>query len=207
MEHEAALRSKSSLYFERYGFAQRQNIAFGMTIYLLGGICVLLVIGLLMIAMRPKAIYYIPAAASAGMAYPERVPESSVISFSSAWLMDWVNYTPETVAGVYARSINFMAPGLLAKVRSGMDQELSKIARSQVSSVFMLKEAPRASEDARGFKVVFDGVRVVYAGKEELAREDVLFHVQVIRAAVTAQNPYGLVINDFNKDKVGSRHD
>ncbi len=200
---EQPSRSQSSLYFERYALAQRQNMSLGLTVYLLGSLCALLIIGFIFMFTRPKAIYYIPAVASAGTAYPDRVPASSVISFAQGWLMDWVNYTPETIGGVYERSIQFMAPGLLARVRAGMDEELVKIGRVQAASVFSLKSQPRIKEDSQGFEVTLAGIRVVYAGKEELTREDVLFDVTVRRAATTAQNPYGLVIEDVEKRRIG----
>jgi hypothetical protein len=197
------VRSQSSLYFERYAHAQRQNISLGMTVYLLGFLCALLVVGLIVISIRPKAIYYIPSVSSAGTAYPDRVPSASVISFAQGWLMDWVNYTPETVQAVCERSIRFMAPSLLSKVRAGMGQELERIARSQASSVFSLRNSPQVKESAQGFEVVLEGYRAVYAGKEELTREEVLFEVHVQRAPTTVQNPYGLVIDDVQRKRMG----
>ncbi|MBF0330939.1 MAG: hypothetical protein HQL17_03315 [Candidatus Omnitrophica bacterium] len=195
------LGSRSSVYFERYGMAERQSMSLGMTVYLLGGVCGILAVGLVLVAVRPKAIYYIPAVAAAGVAYPDQVPPSSALSFAESWLMDWVNYTPETVAGVYERTSKFMSPGLLARVRAGMDQELARIARSQASSSFYLKASGKVRDVARGFEVTLAGVRAVYAGKEELSREEVIFEVRLSRATVTVQNPYGLVIEDVLKKR------
>ncbi len=199
---EQALRSKSSMFFERYALAENQNIALGLTVYLLGALCFILAAGLIYVAARPKAVHYVPALATGGVSYPDRVPLSSVVSFSTAWLLNWSNYSPETAENVYKRSFVFMAPPLLSKVRAGLDEELQKIARERLSSVFILGEEPRVEEDPAGFKVAFTGERVIYVGKEEMAREEARFLLDVRRAATTEVNPYGLAIFDVRKEKV-----
>ena len=196
------LRSKSSLFFERYARAEKQNVALGLTVYLLGALSVTLAAGLIYVAARPKAVHYVPALAAGGVSYPGRVPLSSVISFSTAWLLNWSNYSPETAASVFKRSCVFMAPPLLSKVRAGLDEEVQKIARERLSSVFNLAEEPRAEEGPAGFRVVFSGERVIYVGKEEMAREATRFRLDVRRVAPTEVNPYGLAIFDIRKEKV-----
>ncbi len=199
---DQALRSKSSMFFERYAMAEKQNVALGLTVYLLGALCFVLAAGLIYIAARPKAVHYVPALAAGGVSYPDRVPLSSVISFSTAWLLNWSNYSPETAENVYKRSFVFMAPPLLSKVRAGLDEELQKIARERLSSAFMLGEEPRAEEVTAGFRVVFTGERVIYVGKEEMAREEARFVLDVRRSVPTETNPYGLAVFDVRKEKV-----
>jgi hypothetical protein len=202
--NDRAVRSKSSLYFERYAGAERQAAAMGFAVYILGAVCFLLAAGLIVVISRPKAIHYVPAAPMAGLSYPDRVPSSSALSFSSAWLMNWLNYSPKTAEEVYERSLVFMAPSFLAKVKAGLDEELQKIARDKISSVFTLKEEPWIEESVLGFKITFVGERGIYVGKEEMSREEVRFIVDVRRAYPTDTDPYGLVVFDVIKERISS---
>jgi hypothetical protein len=195
-------RSQSSVYFERYARAERQSTALGFMVYVLGGLCLVLAAALVVTVLRPKPIHYVPAMGGGGISYPGRVPASSVVSFASAWLLNWSNYAPETAEGVFKRSFLLMAPSFSARIRAGLDDELQKISREKISSVFMLSDEPKVEESAGGFQVTFSGDRSVYIGKEEMTRENVHFTVDVRRAPMTEKNPYGLVIFDVRKERV-----
>ena len=132
------VHSKSSLYFERYARAEQQARTMGSAVHGLAAVCVVLGVGLIMVAVRPRPIHYIPAASGAGFSYPDRVPSSSAVSFASAWLMNWLNYSPGTAEEVYERSLVCMAPPFQARVKAGLDDELAKIARDKLSSVLTL---------------------------------------------------------------------
>ena len=199
--NERPMRSSSSLYFERYAGAEHQATIMRRAVYVLGAVGVMLAAGIMMLITRPVAIHYVPAVSTAGISYPGRVPASSVMSFSSAWLMNWVNYSPGTVDDVYERSLGLMAPSFMARVRAGLEEELQKIGRDKLSSVFALKQEPRLEESPLGFRVTFVGERGIYVVKEEMSREEVRFSVDVRRAYPTETNPYGLVIFDVIKER------
>ncbi len=199
---EAPLRSNSSLYFERYARAEEQNVAYKLTLYFLGAACVFLAAGLAWAASRPRPIHYVASSSIDGVSYPGKIPDSLAMSFATAWLMNWVNYSPMTAKEVYERSFNLMAPSFLARIKAGLDDELAKIGREKISSVFTLKDEPRLEQGRAGFRAVFVGERAVYIGKEEMLREGVSFFVDVRRAPLTHLNPYGLVIWDVAKQKV-----
>jgi hypothetical protein len=194
------LRSRSSLFVERWAGAERQSVRLGLTVYLLGALCAVLALSLVYVAARPKPVHYVPAAA--GVSWPGRVPPASVISFACAWLMNWTNYSPGTVEDVYERSLVFLAPAFLAKVKAGLDAELQKVSREKISSVFTLKNEPRLSERTDGFRVVFEGERGIYVGREEMTREGARFTVDVRPVYPTESNPYGLAVVDVVKEKV-----
>ncbi len=200
--NDQALRSKSSLYFERYAGAERQVRILGFAVYGLGAACFILALGLVVVVLRPKSIHYVPAAPSTGFSYPGRVPSSSAVSFSSAWVMNWMNYSPGTAEEVYERSLVFMAPSFQARIKAGLDAELAKIDRDKLSSVFTLKDEPRVQEGVSGFRIIFAGERGIYVGKEEMSREDMRFIVDVRRAYPTETNPYGLLVFDVIKERI-----
>ena len=200
--NDQAMRSRSSLYFERYARAEHHAMTMGFAVYGLAVVCLALAVGLIIVATRPKAIHYVPAAPGAGFSYPGRIPSSSALSFASAWLMNWLNYSPGTAEEVYERSLTFMAPSFQARIKAGLDDELAKIARDKLASVFTLKEEPRVENSVSGFRVTFIGERGIYIGKEEMSREEVRFTVDVRRAYPTETDPYGLVVFDVVKERI-----
>jgi len=202
---EHPIRSKSSVYFERYAKAEQQRTLLVGVVYVLGAVCVAFAMGLISVAVRPKPIHYVSAVPVSGISYPGQVPVSSVVSFTGAWIMDWMNYTPDTAQGVYQRALLLVMPSFMAKLRAGLDEELQKISRDRLASVFTLKAEPRCMENEGGFAVIFEGDRRIYMGKEEMSREAVRFTVNVRRTTPTTLNPYGLAVEDVRKEKV--RHD
>jgi len=196
------IRSGSSLYFERYARAEHYAMAMRVAVHVLSAACCVLAAGLIVVATRPRPIHYLPAAPSAGFSYPGRIPPSSAVSFASAWLMNWLNYSPGTAEEVYERSLVFMSPSFQARVNAGLDEELAKIARDKLSSVFTLKKEPGIEESVPGFRVIFVGERGIYVGKEEMAREELRFTVDVRRSYPTETNPYGLAVFDVLKERI-----
>lgn len=200
METQEPMRSKSSVYFERYGRAEVTNVKMQIALIIVGVVAVILAFAVVYVASRPKPIHYIPGAISAGVSYPNEIPKSSVVSFATSWLMNWSNFTPETVESVYNRSINYMSPALLSQTRAKLTSEIQQVHNDRISSIFTLKEDPTVTSSDRGFDVSFVGKRGVYMGKEQLSIEDISFVLTVIQVPPTDANPYGLVINDLNKE-------
>jgi hypothetical protein len=200
METQEASRSKSSEFFERYGRAEDSNVKLHLALVVVGLIAILLVFAVIFVASRPKPIHYIPGAISAGVSYPNQIPKSSVMSFATSWLMNWSNFSPETVQSVYARSIIYMSPSLLSETRAKLATEIQQVLSDRMSSIFTLKEDPIVTNNDRGFDVSFLGKRGVYMGKEQLSVQDVSYVVNVIQVPSTDANPYGLVINDLKKE-------
>ncbi|MEI8011805.1 MAG: TraE/TraK family type IV conjugative transfer system protein [Candidatus Omnitrophota bacterium] len=195
------VKSQSSLYFERYARAEQQRAVFGGIICILGLVCAALATALCVAALRPRPIHYIAAVPVSGISYPGQVPLSSAASFTAAWVMDWMNYTPDTAGGVYERALAMVMPAFTAKIRAGLEAELEKIGRDRLASVFTLKGVPQCRENGPGFEAVFEGERRVYMGKEEMSREDVRLTVEVRRVTPTTLNPYGLAVEDFRKER------
>ena len=199
--NDAPLRSGSSLYFERYARAEAQNMSLKLALCLSGAVGIFLAAGLVVVAVRPKPIHYVASMPQAGISYPGEVPAAMTLDFACAWLMNWVNYSPATAKEVYERSFNVMAPPFLARIRAGLDDELARIGREKISSVFTLKAEPRLEQGRAAARIFFTGERALYIGKEEMSREDTCFVVEVRPAPLTQADPYGLMIWDVTRQK------
>ena len=200
METQEASRSKSSEFFERYGRAEDSNVKLHLALVVVGLIAILLVFAVIFVASRPKPIHYIPGAISACVSYPNQIPKSSIVSCATSWLMNWSNFTPETVQSVYARSIIYMSPALLSQTRAKLASEIQQVYTDRISSIYTLKEDPTVSNNDRGFDVSFSGKRGVYMGKEQLSIQDVSYVININQVPPTDANPYGLVVNDLKKE-------
>ncbi|MBF0594612.1 MAG: hypothetical protein HQL22_06565 [Candidatus Omnitrophica bacterium] len=196
------LKSKSTLFFERYARAENENIHMRLGICLLAGLFIIVLVAFVFSSTRPRAVYYIPGAVASGLAYPNVVPPASIKSFAVSWLMGWMNYTPDTVEGVYARSSKFMAPALLSQVHARSAEELEKVRRDRLSSVFMPTADPRLEEDKGMYRVMIEGKRGIYMGKEEMSFEAVRYQVCLLTTAATEDDPYALAVSDIKKEEV-----
>ena len=200
MDSQEAVRSKSSSFFERYGRAEDTNVRLHFALIVVSTVAIVLVFAIIFVASRPRAIHYIPGAISAGVSYPNQIPKSSIVSFATSWLMNWSNFTPETVESVYARSIVYMSPALLSQTRAKLASEIQQVHSDRISSIYTLKEDPVVSNNDRGFDVSFSGKRGVYMGKEQLSIQDVSYVININQVPPTDANPYGLIVNDLKKE-------
>ena len=200
MDSQESVRSKSSEFFERYGRAEDTNVRLHFALIIVSLVAIVLVFAIIFVASRPRAIHYIPGAISAGVSYPNQIPKSSIVSFATSWLMNWSNFTPETVESVYARSIVYMSPALLSQTRAKLASEIQQVHSDRISSIYTLKEDPAVTNNDRGFDVSFSGKRGVYMGKEQLSIQDVSYVININQVPPTDDNPYGLVINDLKKE-------
>ena len=200
MDSQEAVRSKSSGFFERYGRAEDTNVRLHFALIVVSTVAIVLVFAIIFVASRPRAIHYIPGAISAGVSYPNQIPKSSIVSFATSWLMNWSNFTPETVESVYARSIVYMSPALLSQTRAKLASEIQQVHSDRISSIYTLKEDPAVSNNDRGFDVSFSGKRGVYMGKEQLSIQDVSYVININQVPPTDANPYGLIVNDLKKE-------
>jgi hypothetical protein len=196
-------RSQSALFFERYAKAEHASLTLKYTAWLLGGVCVCLGAALVYVTTLPRPVIYVPAADIFGAGYPGQVPEASVRSFAAFWVMGWMNYTPETAAGAYARAFPLLSPALLSRLRAQAGKELEKIGRDRLSSVFVPGEEGVVTARGKGFEVRISGERVVYIGKEQMSSQRLTIVLDVARAYPTEKNPYGLVISEIRKEKEG----
>ena len=200
MDSQESVRSKSSEFFERYGRAEDTNVRLHFALIIVSLVAIVLVFAIIFVASRPRAIHYIPGAISAGVSYPNQIPKSSIVSFATSWLMNWSNFTPETVESVYARSIVYMSPALLSQTRAKLASEIQQVHSDRISSIYTLKEDPAVTNNDRGFDVSFSGKRGVYMGKEQLSIQDVSYVININQVPPTDANPYGLVVNDLKKE-------
>ncbi len=196
-----ASRSRSSLFFERYAGAEKESERLRGLVGVLAGVCAVLTAGLVVVVTRPRPVYYIPGAVASGMAYPDQVPLQAAADFAAAWLMNWMNYTPVTIDGVYERALKWMGPALLSRIHAKAASEVVRVKEERLSSALFLEKAPQVQREGSGFRVVLKGRRGVFVGKEEMSSVAVCFTVVIQMASPSENDPYGLAVVDIQEEK------
>ena len=86
------------------------------------------------------------------MAYPDRIDKAVVCGFASNWLLNRNNFTPVTVKDTYARAMRYMAPALLSRTKASLEDEISRVTRDNISSLFSLSKEPESEDSEYGFQ-------------------------------------------------------
>ena len=195
-----AIKQKRSLFIDRWAKAEYINAKLGTMLFALSVVCVLLAGALIYSTIGPKSIYYIDSNNEAGVAYPKQVPESSIMVFTTSWVLSWSNFTPATVNHVYARAQRFMSPALLAKTRERLSKDMDEVKRNNISSLFTLKEEPKFEKDDQGYMITLKGEKSMLMGKETISLEHMIYRVSLKSVNPTESNPYGIVVDDVDQE-------
>ena len=193
---------KHTGFVEKWAGAEETSAFLGITLYGLIVFCVVLVIVLFKVSTKPQAIYYIPGAADAGIAYPNRIEKGSVLGFASGWLLDRNNFTPVTVKDTYLRAMRYMAPELLSRTKAGLEEEVTRVERDNISSLFSLKKDPELVEEGKDYKVALTGEKALFMGKEKLDTRTLRYTITLERIPPTETNPYGLSVAGVKQEEL-----
>ena len=129
---------------------------------------------------------------------PQTNLKSMAEIFSTSWLLNWTNYSADSVEEIYKRSQRFMSPRLLNQTRMRLNKDIEQVKKDNRSSLFSLDQDPQVSPSANGFDVVIVGHKGTYLGKEEIKIKKMVYHLKVIASPATDFNPYGLIIEDIS---------
>jgi len=174
----------------------------GISLYAVIIFCIALLLTVFKLSTKPQAIYYIPIAQEAGIAYPNRIDKAVVCGFASNWLLNRNNFTPATVKDTYARAMRYMAPQLLSRTKASLEDEISRIERDNISSLFSLSKEPELVESSTDYKVTLRGEKVLYMGKEKLDARNLRYIVTLGRIPPIETNPYGLVVTGVKQESL-----
>ena len=199
-DQEPVKESKSS-FVEQWGRAEEANAYIGLSLFVVGAICVILTVVLVRLVMRPQPIYYVPGAKTAGLAKPNQIEEASVRAFAESWLLNWTNFTPPTFKDMYEKAVKYMGPGLLSKMRAKIDDEIKKIESNNVSSIFIVDET-RVKETNEGYEVTIAGRKTIYIGKENMDAQKVKYTLKLRLTAPTENNIYGMSVDAIDQVQV-----
>ena len=61
-----------------------------------------------------------------------------------------------------------MAPELLSRTKASLEEEVSRVTRDNISSLFSLSKDPEVLEQGSDYKVTLTGQKALYMGKERL---------------------------------------
>lgn len=189
-------------FVEKWAGAEQMSAFLGITLYALIVFCVVLVIVLFKVVTRPQAIYYIPGAPLSGIAYPNRIEKGAVLGFASCWLLDRNNFTPVTVKDTYIRAMRYMAPELLSRTKAGLEEEVTRVERDNISSLFSLKSDPQLLEEAKDYKATLTGEKSLFMGKEKLDTRTLRYTITLERRPPTETNPFGLMVAGVKQEEL-----
>ena len=196
---------KRTGFIEKWAHAEKTSAFLGITLYAVIAFCIGLLVTLFKVSTKPQAIYYIPSAQEAGIAYPNHIDKAVVCGFASNWLLNRNNFTPVTVKDTYQRAMRYMAPELLSRTKAGLEDEISRVTRDSISSLFSLKEEPELLESATEYKVTLTGEKALYMGKERLDARVLRYTITLKKTAPIENNPYGLVIAGVKQEEVATK--
>ena len=205
MIEKNSLRIKRIGFVEKWARAEETSAFLGLTLYATIAFSIILLVTVFKLSTRPQAIYYIPGAQEAGIAYPNRIDKKVIASFASNWLLNRNNFTPTTVKDTYERALRYMAPELLSRTKAGLEDEMSRVTRDSISSLFSFKEEPELLESAAEYKVTLIGEKALYMGKERLDARVLRYTITLKKTAPIENNPYGLVIAGVKQEEVATK--
>ena len=205
MIEKNSLRIKRIGFVEKWARAEETSAFLGLTLYATIAFSIILLVTVFKLSTRPQAIYYIPGAQEAGIAYPNRIDKKVIASFASNWLLNRNNFTPTTVKDTYERAMRYMAPELLSRTKAGLEDEISRVTRDSISSLFSFKEEPELLESAAEYKVTLIGEKALYMGKERLDARVLRYTITLKKTAPIENNPYGLVIAGVKQEEVATK--
>ena len=202
MDEKNNLKVRRCGFVERWARAEEVSAFLSITLYAVIAFLIVLLVVLFKVATKPQAIYYIPGVTQAGISYPNRIDKSVITGFASNWLLDRNNFTPFTVKDTYERAMRYMAPELLSRTKASLEDEISRVTRDNISSLFSLSKEPEVLEEGTYHKVMMTGEKSLYMGKERLDDRILRYTVTLKRIAPLEANPYGLTIEGVKQEEV-----
>ena len=193
---------KRTGFVEKWAHAEQSSAFLGISLYAVIVFCIALLVTLFKVSTKPQSIYYIPSAQEAGVAYPNRIDKTVVCGFASNWLLNRNNFTPLTVKDTYQRAMRYMAPGLLSRTKASLEDEISRVTRDNISSLFSLSKDPESEDSGTDFKVTLTGEKIIFMGKEKLDDRILRYTMTLQRIPPIETNPYGLVIAGVKQEEV-----
>ena len=193
---------KRTGFVEKWAHAEQTSAFLGISLYAVIVFCIVLLVTLFKVSTKPQSIYYIPSAQEAGIAYPNRIDKAVVCGFASNWLLNRNNFTPVTVKDTYQRAMRYMAPGLLSRTKASLEDEISRVTRDNISSLFSLSKEPESEDSGLDFKVTLIGEKIIFMGKEKLDDRILRYTMTLQRIPPIETNPYGLVIAGVKQEEV-----
>jgi len=195
-------KTKRLGFIEKWAHAEQTSAFLGITLYAVIAFCIVLLITLFKVSTKPQAIYYIPSAQEAGIAYPNRIDKGVICGFASNWLLNRNNFTPATVKDTYQRAMRYMAPELLSRTKASLEDEMSRVTRDNISSLFSLSKDPELADSGTDYKVILTGEKALYMGKEKLDARLLRYVITLQRIPPLETNPYGLVVAGVKQEQV-----
>jgi len=198
-------KTKRSNFIEKWSKAEETSAFLRITLYAVTAFSLVLLMTLFKVTTKPQAIYYIPNVQEAGIAFPNRIDKSVIRGFASSWLLNRNNFTPATVKETYERAMRYMSPVLLSRTKAGLEDEMSRVMRDNISSLFSLNKDPELQATGPDYRVKLTGEKALFMGKEKLDARILSYTITLEKVTPVETNPYGLMIAGVKQEEVETR--
>jgi hypothetical protein len=101
--------------------------------------------------------------------------------------------------------MRYMSPELLSMTKSGLEEEMLRVERDNISSLFSLKKEPEFVESNSNYKVILTGEKVLYMGKEKVDARTLRYIITLKKVPPIEINPYGLAIAGVKQEEAETR--
>ena len=199
MPSSQPVKSKSSLFIERWASAEQSNMKLAYAVAALSIVSMILTAALIHSALKPRPIFCVPGVQT-GIAVAPASGAVTANAFAASWLLNWTNFTPATAQDVYTRARKFMSPGLLSQTHLTLEKDLQEVKKNNISSMFSLSQDPVVEADKNSFWVTVQGQKGVYVGKEEIRIQQVVYRLRLHPVNPTELNPYGMMIDRIDQE-------
>ena len=186
-------------YYDQLIDSESKKSFLGLTIYGMIFLCITVVFLWYKSTTKQQPVYYIPGATQPGIAYPNEVPDSAVISFATTFILTNANYTPVTVKDAFDLTSKYMSPELLSYSSSTLESLIKKVENKRLSSQYSITSTPILTPLAVGYRVSMTGWETLYYGGTEVSKSRVKYETVIKRVSPTENNPYGMIVCSIEK--------
>ncbi|MBU0548753.1 MAG: hypothetical protein KJ838_00285, partial [Candidatus Omnitrophica bacterium] len=91
---------------------------------------------------------------------------------------------------------------LLSRTKASLEDEISRVTRDNICSLFSLSKEPELKDSGTDCKVILTGEKALFMGKEKLDSRALRYTITLERIPPIETNPYGLVIAGVKQEEV-----
>jgi hypothetical protein len=147
--------------------------------------------------LKAKPVYVI-SSQGAFSAKVQEYPLEVVGILAQMWVLSWTNYTPSTIEYNYQRLSTMMTPAFLARQRVKQIDDIGKVKKGNISSVFNMAQEPLIERAKNGYKVLIRGESKYFINDALVTNRQITYELRINKTSAHEANPWGLLIDGLD---------